>query len=205
MRKSKPHPQVYKRLLVAILITLIAGAIYFISVDYTKDAKNQRKLEETYLNLSSTKEKLEKTEAKSKQEIEAKDQKLIELNKQIEQKDKELQAKKDRQKVYAATGTAKTSQIASKPVTGSCGEWLAQAGITNEDAVWLIGHESGCRPDAVNPSSGACGIPQALPCSKLPCTLQDPVCQLKWMETYVRARYGSWAGAKSFWQNNRWY
>lgn len=92
-------------------------------------------------------------------------------------------------------------------VPGNCGEWLAQAGITDSDAVWLIGKESGCNPGAINRSSGACGIPQALPCSKLPCPLDaaGAVCQLNWMENYVARRYGSWAAARAFHARNNWY
>lgn len=92
-------------------------------------------------------------------------------------------------------------------VPGNCGEWLQQAGITDPDAVWLIGKESGCNPGAVNRSSGACGIPQALPCSKLPCPLDatGAVCQLNWMERYVAGRYGSWAAARAFHARNNWY
>lgn len=92
-------------------------------------------------------------------------------------------------------------------IPGNCGEWLTQAGITNSDAVWLIGKESGCNPGAVNRSSGACGIPQALPCSKLPCPLDaaGAVCQIKWMENYVQRRYGSWAAARSFHASRGWY
>ncbi len=92
-------------------------------------------------------------------------------------------------------------------IPGDCGQWLAQAGITDPDALWLVGKESGCRPGAVNRSSGACGIPQALPCSKLPCPLDatGAVCQLKWMENYVKNRYGSWAKARAFHASRGWY
>lgn len=96
-------------------------------------------------------------------------------------------------------------QIVSAP--GNCGEWLAQAGISNADAVWLISKESGCNPGAVNKRSGACGIPQALPCSKLPCPLDatGAVCQLNWMNSYVNGRYGGWAGARAFHAQRGWY
>jgi uncharacterized protein YabE (DUF348 family) len=96
-------------------------------------------------------------------------------------------------------------QVVNAP--GNCGEWLAQAGISNADAVWLIAKESGCNPGAVNKSSGACGIPQALPCSKLPCPLDasGAVCQLGWMDRYVHGRYGSWAAARAFHAQRGWY
>ncbi|MCA9308949.1 G5 domain-containing protein [Candidatus Saccharibacteria bacterium] len=96
-------------------------------------------------------------------------------------------------------------QIVSAP--GNCGEWLAQAGINNADAVYLVAKESGCNPGAVNRSSGACGIPQALPCSKLPCPLDasGAVCQLTWMNQYVLGRYGSWAAARAHHAARGWY
>lgn len=98
------------------------------------------------------------------------------------------------------------SQQPTMAVSGSCGEWMAQAGITDiANATIIINHESGCNPHAVNASSGACGIGQALPCSKTGCSMDDPVCQLRWMQSYVFGRYGSWAGAVGFWNNHGWY
>lgn len=102
-------------------------------------------------------------------------------------------------------GTEKPAQSASAPVSGDCASWMKEAGITNPTAQILIGRESGCNPGAINPSSGACGIPQALPCSKMNCSLSDPVCQLRWMENYVMNRYGSWENAKAHHDANNWY
>jgi hypothetical protein len=65
--------------------------------------------------------------------------------------------------------------------------------------------ESTNRTDAINPSSGACGLGQALPCSKLPCSLSDYVCQDEWFTNYAMQRYGSWSNAKAFWLNHRWW
>ena len=94
------------------------------------------------------------------------------------------------------------------PASGSCGEWMAQAGISDPDAVWLIGKESGCRPTAQNPTSTAYGIFQFLDgtwkgvgCVKT----SDPVQQMICGQRYVMARYNSWAGARAFHQNNNWY
>lgn len=99
-----------------------------------------------------------------------------------------------------SAGVAATTSQPVSATKGSCEDWMTQAGVPITAATkTLIINESGCRPDAVNPSSGACGIPQALPCSKLPCTLQDPVCQLKWMNEYVQQRYTTWEGALAYW------
>lgn len=96
-----------------------------------------------------------------------------------------------------------------------CQEWAAQAGIAWTSSVErLIHHESKCNPRVWNGAgSGACGIPQALPCSKLPNGIEtDPVSQLRWMDNYVHQRYGGWDEAWSFWQfgapkinGNNWY
>jgi hypothetical protein len=88
--------------------------------------------------------------------------------------------------------------------SGSCHDWMAQAGVTDmANAYTLIMRESGCNPNAVNRRSGACGIPQALPCSKL--GTSNPVEQIRWMQNYIVRRYGSWAGAVAFWNANHWY
>ena len=67
--------------------------------------------------------------------------------------------------------------------------------------------ESGNRPTAVNASSGACGIGQALPCSKLKnvCPNMDYACQDQFFTKYMQNRYGSWENAKSFWLKNKWW
>lgn len=93
-------------------------------------------------------------------------------------------------------------KIAEKPKSGGCADWMREAGIPLTNATEkLILNESGCKPHARNPSSGACGIPQAYPCSKLKCPLNESgaVCQLTWMKNYVHERYGSWEGALSHW------
>ena len=61
------------------------------------------------------------------------------------------------------------------------------------DALW--GQESGWNVYAQNPSSGAYGIPQALPGSKMssagPGWQSDVVTQISWGLGYIRAVYGS--------------
>lgn len=94
-----------------------------------------------------------------------------------------------------------------------CLSWMSQAGITDTTtAQLLINGESGCNPHAVNAASVACGIAQEVPCGKSGCSLDDAVCQLRWMQTYVIARYGSWGAAWAFWlaptlppYNQHWY
>lgn len=90
--------------------------------------------------------------------------------------------------------------------SGSCADWIAAAGIGDvANAQELIRRESGCNPNAVNPSSGACGVAQELPCGKSGCSLGDGACQVRWMNSYVANRYGSWANAVAFHNAHNWY
>lgn len=72
---------------------------------------------------------------------------------------------------------------------------MLAAGITDPLAIQVINMESGCNPNAVNSSSGACGIGQQLPCGKWPHQWNDPVGSLIDMQNYVFSRYGSWTVA----------
>jgi len=104
--------------------------------------------------------------------------------------------------------------IGSKPKTlaytggGSKTEWLAASNIPQESwgyADFMVGKESGWNPNAINKSSGACGLAQALPCSKVPGNPYNPIDSLNWMNGYVNGRYGGWEGAYNFWQVKHWY
>jgi hypothetical protein len=70
-------------------------------------------------------------------------------------------------------------------------------------------HESGWNEHASNPGSGAYGIPQALPGSKMasagPNWHNNAMTQISWGLGYVGARYGDPCKAWSFWQAHRWY
>jgi hypothetical protein len=67
------------------------------------------------------------------------------------------------------------------------------------DQLWT--RESGWNPQAANPYSGAYGIPQALPGSKMASAGADwatnPATQIRWGLGYIREMYGSPCGAWS--------
>lgn len=91
---------------------------------------------------------------------------------------------------------------------GSPAEWMAAAGIAESDwgyVDFIASKESGWNPNATNSSSGACGLVQALPCSKVPGSGYDPVDNLRWATGYAVGRYGSWEKAYAFWQFNHWW
>ena len=74
------------------------------------------------------------------------------------------------------------------------------------DDLW--NQESGWRYNAEN-ASGAYGIPQALPGSKMasagPDWQTDPTTQIKWGLGYIKARYGTPCGAWAHSQSTGWY
>lgn len=97
-------------------------------------------------------------------------------------------------------------------VTGDHKKLMHAAGIP---ASWfsaidyIVTHESGWRVNATNPGSGAYGLPQSLPGSKMASAGADwrtnPITQLKWMKDYVSSRYGGGPGAAAFWRAHHWY
>lgn len=88
---------------------------------------------------------------------------------------------------------------------------MAAAGIPPEyygAADYIITKESQWRPGAINSSSGAYGLCQSLPASKMASAgadyLTNPITQLKWCSAYS-ARYGGWGGAYQAWLVQHWW
>ncbi|ANH93196.1 hypothetical protein A8713_20175 [Streptomyces sp. SAT1] len=73
----------------------------------------------------------------------------------------------------------------------------------------IVDHESTWNYRAVNPSSGAYGLVQALPAGKMASAGADwqtnPATQIKWGLNYMNVRYGSPCGAWSYWMANHSY
>ncbi|MFD9061290.1 transglycosylase SLT domain-containing protein [Kitasatospora purpeofusca] len=73
----------------------------------------------------------------------------------------------------------------------------------------IISHESSWNVTATNPSSGAYGLAQALPGSKMATHGSDwktnATTQIRWALDYMNSRYGSPNAAWTFWQNHHWY
>jgi hypothetical protein len=70
----------------------------------------------------------------------------------------------------------------------------------------IVDHESSWNYRATNASSGAYGLVQALPASKMATAGADwqtnPATQIKWGLNYMNVRYGSPCDAWSYWQAN---
>jgi hypothetical protein len=73
----------------------------------------------------------------------------------------------------------------------------------------LWAQESGWNVTAENPSTGAFGIPQAMPGSEMasagPDWQTDAATQIRWGLTYIQERYGSPCGAWAHEQSDGWY
>ncbi len=102
-------------------------------------------------------------------------------------------------------------EVRGSSISGIKGD-MGRAGIAPSDYTYvdfIVSKESGWNPTAQNKSSGAYGLCQALPGSKMASAGSDwssnPVTQLRWCDSYAKARYGSWAAAYSFWQRNHYW
>jgi hypothetical protein len=115
-----------------------------------------------------------------------------------------------------------TSKPYDAPVPASCSEYsgnreigcalLLEAGFDIDqmpclDKLW--DKESGWNHEAYNESSGAYGIPQALPGSKMGSIADDwrtnPATQIKWGLGYIEDRYGTPCEAWAHSQETGWY
>lgn len=127
---------------------------------------------------------------------------------EIEMKNGKEVSRKEIQSVEVEKSSKQVEVIGANVANlgGTCSAWMAAAGITDiANANYVIERESHCNPYAVNKSSGACGIGQALPCSKMGCSMGDGQCQMIWMNSYVMGRYGSWAAAAAHSRTYGWY
>jgi len=79
----------------------------------------------------------------------------------------------------------------------------------HECLIYLWEKESGWRYNAENKSSGAYGIPQSLPASKMSSAGLDwktnPETQIKWGLGYIKDRYNDPCGAWTAFKNKGWY
>lgn len=103
---------------------------------------------------------------------------------------------------YTSQANGSLQSYALELVGGNQQQFSCLNSIINSESSWNI--------YAANPSSGAYGIPQALPGSKMSVAGADWATngetQLKWMvEDYVNPTYGSACGAWTFHLANGWY
>ena len=215
-----------------LILWLLSMFMLFFSLNYhyTKQ-KNQLEIEirDRQTQIESINEQKRKvqddlknqkiTNEDAKKKIESLEQKTKELETQLHakrQREEQLRIAQLQKSAMAAQVPKQivkpqaAQPVVAQPVSGTCSDWMNQAGITDHaNAAFIFNKESGCRPNAVNPSSGAHGVCQSLPGSKMASAGADwatnPITQMRWCQSYAISRYGSWANAVAFWRANRWW
>lgn len=110
------------------------------------------------------------------------------------------------------TGTTTPINVDPSSAQGIAKTLLAQRGMGDDQFSCLVqmwDNESGWRVNAQNSSTGAYGIPQALPGSKMAAYGADwqtnPKTQILWGLAYIQGRYGTPCQAWASWQAQGWY
>lgn len=110
-------------------------------------------------------------------------------------------------KEVARSNKRKTAPAVSSGSARDVARSIFGSGFSCADS--LITKESGWRVNATNPSSGAYGLPQSLPGSKMASAGSDwrtsAKTQLIWMKSYVDSRYGGICNAWAHSQAHNWY
>ncbi|MET9778659.1 transglycosylase SLT domain-containing protein [Streptomyces sp. NPDC006367] len=100
-----------------------------------------------------------------------------------------------------AVTPASSAQETAKKMIGDSAEYRCFSEIVDHESDWNV--------NATNASSGAYGLVQALPGSKMASAGSDwrtnPATQIEWGLDYMKDRYGSACDAWNFWQSNGWY
>lgn len=97
-------------------------------------------------------------------------------------------------------------------VSGYKNQIMSAAGISSSDyeyVDYIISHESSWNYLISNSVSGAYGLCQALPASKMSSSGSDwatnPETQMSWCNSYAISSYGSWSQAYDYWLEHNWW
>lgn len=180
------------------------------------------------LGISKISSNLEKIKNDETRKIE--EQKRLEEENRLREEEKNRQIEEEKQAKAKQEATAAANKIiaarqqaavAPKPATNTVvpvGDLQSYAknrvceefGCDQWDAYYyIIDKESRWNYLAINKSSGAGGLCQSLPFSKMATAGSDyttnPNTQTEWCISYIRSRYKNPIGAKAFWTANYWF
>ena len=211
---------------VLILVILIFGYYRYSALSANKKIKTIENIDVAEFERISGVKIKQKYELIPEEEIqkaleEKERARLEELRKQEEAKKKAEEASKKREAAKKAAQKKatqnKTAQVQRVSYNVSelqqyAHDLVIQYGWSEYDYQCLINlwnRESGWNPNAVNKRSGACGIPQSLPCSKMSSFGSDyrtnGRTQIRWGLNYIKNRYGSPSEAWNHSQRTGWY
>lgn len=193
----------YKSVLLVIALTIFVG----LGVNNVVRTHNLLKFKDIQLKSTSTDlinlqlkyDLLNKNLQKELESGSRNEQKI----KQLEEQKKQLESEK--QKLQQDLQARADRKNAEKQKLAQTASMSATAYATSDAKMFIYMHESHNKPTAINPQSGACGLGQALPCSKMLCSLTDYACQDAFFTDYMKQRYGSWEAAQAFWVANEWW
>lgn len=195
-----------RKLLLGVLLIAIVG---FAAAGVTSARNTKDRLEFNKIQLNNRASEIKLEQLKSKELYDKLNSNDAKTQQQIDQYKKQLEESQQREKdlqdqLQAKIDTKNRLARAQQSLTATATASAAPVS-PNWAKAFIYGKESGNRTDAINASSGACGLGQALPCSKMPCTLQDYACQDAFFTNYAVNRYGSWENAAAFWQAHSWW
>lgn len=215
--------------LIALIVGIIFGSLVYLNISIRNQQNTLEyfieKYEEQNKNTIESIEELKQNYLIQYNQLKEKETKVEELektNKELEEKNKQLSQRKvtlasRSTQVTSRGGTVRTTvkpvvqpksslQSYAKSYMSSTYGWGDDqfASLVN-----LWNRESGWNPNAHNSSSGAHGIPQALPASKMASCGSDYYTngetQIRWGLQYIKGRYGNPNKAWAFFQSHNWY
>lgn len=149
--------------------------------------------------------------------------KVVEVLEEVSDEEIALEVKedkKDEKEEYTKTVVSNNTYKSAPVVTGTKADYQAYAyDLVLNKYLWsesdyqalvnLWERESNWNANAHNKSSGAHGIPQSLPASKMSSEGSDyytnGYTQIRWGLKYIKERYGSPSAAWQHFQNKNWY
>lgn len=190
------------RMKIVVVIAILLLVVYVVSEHFNKKESNQEEItiveEEVKEIEEQPKEKTVTIETKASKKTSSSTKKVVKKKKKVAKKKK-------------ATTTKKISYNKDS-LKSYAHDLVISYGWSEYDFECLIklwNRESGWKPNAVNKRSGACGIPQALPCKKMSKEGSDyrtnGKTQIRWGLKYIKNRYGSPSKAWAHSQRKGWY
>ncbi len=181
----------------------VAGSVTQIDVDYRQEQQASRQVRAARQQAAEVRKRARAAAERARKAEEAARKKAAEEKAAKEAAERAL-------KPYDGPVPASCKEYSGNRKTGCA--LMIDAGFKIDqfpclDRLW--NKESGWNPKAHNRSSGAYGIPQAVPGSKMASVGADwetnPVTQIKWGLGYIEGRYSTPCNAWTHSQNKGWY
>lgn len=228
-RKFRLNLKALAKLLLVVILIVVAYEVYNTKQELNKVNEgldnilnkiesletDQNYITEKQIEMEQRQDALEISKAEKK----AEEERLAKEKAEAEEKARQEAIKVAQAKTAQVTSRGGTTSRSSSTV-GSTSDYQSYAhdlcintyGWSENDYQCLVklwNRESGWNPNAHNSSSGAHGIPQSLPASKMASEGDDyytnGYTQIRWGLKYIKSRYGTPSNAWSHSQSTGWY